>query len=248
MRYIRTRFKLTPFGLPRYSVPGTNSELPGLSTRGRAVPSLIGMVTRRTNIDAASGRSVLLLRQCQRRVKGRDFSALLELLDEEPFFIFHPWVDASIKRFRDHPRFGRQKRGRPKKSYASNPLALLGLVESLLDSGRAKNRHQAFSLIEEWRLTSYDTAKRTYRRELGNTAPREVMIEYLEGTEYVSEAEAEAVRKSARELRPNEAIRLSEMDRESGQPEIVLKAGDAGRKTDNFAIITGVSMVDIGRR
>ncbi len=194
-----------------------------------------------TNIDAVSRRTGRLLRRCQREVKARNFSALFELLDEEPWFTYHPWVKETIERFNGHPRLRRNKRGRPRHYRKFNPEALVGLVESVTRSGRV-NRDRAFGLIEEWGLLSYDTAKRLYRRAMADKTPRGVIIEFPDEAKYVTAAEAEAERAVTQELRPNTSIRRIFQDAESERVEILFEGGDRGLRTSDFAIITSASV------
>ena len=193
-----------------------------------------------TNIDAVSGRTGRLLRRCQQQVKARNFSALLELLGEEPWFIYHPWVKETIERFSGHPRLRRNKRGRPRHYLKFNPEALVGLVESLTRTGRV-NRDRAFGLIEEWGLISYDTAKRLYRRAQADKTPRGVIIEFPDEAVYVTAAEAEAKRAATEELRPYTSIRRTFQDAERGPVEILFEGGEPGLRTRDFAIINSVS-------
>lgn len=241
MRYRRIPFRMILFGTPAYSVPGVDRKKGAIDTSFHEKLGIVGVETRKTNIDAVSRRTGRLLRRCRREVKARNFSALLELLDEEPWFIYHPWVEETIERFSGHPLLRRNKRGRPRHYRKFNPDALVGLVESLIRSGRV-NRNRAFGLIEEWGLVTYDTAKRLYRRVQTDKTPRGVIVEFPDEAVYVTAAEAEAERAAAEELRPYTSVRRIFQDAERGPVEIRFEGGEPGLRTDDFAIINQASV------
>jgi len=230
------------FGIPVYPVPSVEGQKGAIETGFPEKSEIVGIETRMTNIDAVSRRTGRLLRRCRQEVKARTFSALLELLDEEPWFIYHPWVEKAFDRFRGHPRLRRKKRGRPPHGYKINPEALFGLVESLIRSGRVKNRDRAFGLIDEWCLLSYKSAKQLYRRVQTDKNPRGVFIEFPDEAVYVTADEARPERAMTEELGPNTSARRTFQHSESGPIEFVLKTGEPGSATHDFAIIKSTSV------
>jgi hypothetical protein len=241
-KYKRIRYRLILFGVPTYSIPSVKSGAGAVDTDFLQRSEVVGAETRMTNIDAVGRRTGRLLRQCRREVKARNFSGIFELLDEEPWFIYHPWVEKAFERFRGHPRLRRRNRGRPRTWRKFNPDALVGLVQSLIRSGRVKSREQAFGLIHESGLLSYDTAKRLYHRVQVDRTPRGVSIEFPDEAAYVTAAEAAAERALAEELRPNTSIRRTFQDAEGGPVEILFEGGEQGVGTRDFAIMNRVSV------
>jgi hypothetical protein len=104
------------------------------------LPTTVNIVCRSTRRRLSAAK---------RGVKARKFSALLELLDEAPWYAYHPWVRDALWRFRDHPRFKRAPK-RPQGRTKLDPLVVMGIVKTLCDGRRARIREQAFGRIEEW--------------------------------------------------------------------------------------------------
>lgn len=242
--YVRTRTVLIAFGVPAYEMSwgagsaGDSSEaLPQVSLRGvSTLPTTVNVVCKSTNTGLAAAK---------RRVKAGDFSALLELLDEAPWYAYHPWVRDALRRFRDHPRLTRPRK-RPRGRTKLDPLVVVGIVNALCDGGRARSRERAFGKIEDWELCSAETAKRLYREALKEAAtkPRAVAIEFPDDAVLVSEAEVQALRAGADALRPYSLIERTITDPERGGPVVVrLEGGEPGPHTRDFFLLTGISVV-----
>ena len=240
--YRSIRTVIVSYGVPAYemswgasSTGDASDALPQVSLRGFSTfPTTVNVVCKSTRTRLAA---------VKRRVKARDFAALLELLDEAPWYAYHPWVRDALRRFRDHPRLKRPRK-RPRGRTKLDPLAVMGVVNALREGRRVRSREQAFWKIEEWGLCSAETAKRLHMKALKEvtTKPRSVAIEFPDDAVLESEAEVQAIRARAETLQPYSTIERTIADPERGQVALRVEGLEAGAPTRDFFLLTRLSV------
>jgi hypothetical protein len=239
-KYTRSRVVLILSAVPQH-VLAEQPELTGSDYDFAKNLLTVGGITRMTTIRAIRQRTNALLKECQRRVKKREFSAVFKLIDEEPWFVCHPWVQDMFKRFADHPRFVR-KPGRRKGKHRMHPFAVKDLVDCLVRASTCSNRAKAYGLIEQCGLMAEETARRLYGRAVNDRTPQGVLIEFPDEMQYLTEEEVQAVRASAELLTPGAEIRRV-IDDEKGMPiEVSFKGGAPGAPTREFLVFDRISI------
>jgi hypothetical protein len=231
--YFRIPVQILVTGIPSFRL---SADPAPIQTGGYDVASILqwlGVTTKPTTVRVATKRTRALLKRCRRRIKARDFSALLELLDVEPYLIHHPWVGNAVSRFEHHPRLKR-RRGRRAGKHKVDPSTIVGLVNAIVAGGRSRNK--AFGLIEQWKLMSLDTAKRLYRRARTDSAPRAVVIEFPDEKVWISAEQAEIEKAAAQYPTPGAPVRRRAQD----GTEIVVGAIDEGKPSDEFVLVHSI--------
>jgi hypothetical protein len=190
MRYIGTPFRISLTGVPQPAdeVVPTTVRMDG-EVKMPETLATSGVSTLPTSVDRAKQAAEALLRQCQERVAAGRAGAILDLLDMNPEFIQHAWVRETHIRLSEEGRL-RRARGRPIGRDKVCPMVVVGLVGHLIETGRAKNREQAFGKLEELGFLTYPAAKDSFYR--GWREPRFKAI-YLEFPELEREMRAEEV-------------------------------------------------------
>ena len=117
-----------------------------------------GIETLPTSIEDAQARVNGRLQEVERRLKRGDHQGLVDILDDHPRLIAHPWVRAELIKWLATGRSYR-KRGRRRRTFFRCALVIAGIVEELIRRGLAANKEQAFHwLADHWQM-SYDSAK-----------------------------------------------------------------------------------------
>jgi hypothetical protein len=190
MRYMGTPFRISLTGVPQLAdeaVP-TTVQTDG-DVKMPETLAISGVSSLPTSVDRAKREAEALLRQCQQRVAAGRAGAILDLLDINPEFIQHAWVRETHIRLSEEGRL-RRAPGRPIGRDKVCPMVVVGLVGHLIDTGRVKNREQAFGKLEELGVMTYAAAKDSFYR--GRREPRFKAI-YLEFPELEREMRAEEV-------------------------------------------------------
>lgn len=222
MRYIGRPFRIVLPGIPH---PGDGVVPTAVREDGQVkMPETLainGVSTLPTSADRAKREADALLRQCQERVAVGRAAAILELLDINPEFITHTWVRETYIRLGEEGRL-RRARGRPIGRDEVCPMVVVGLVAHLIETGRVKNREQAFGKLEELGLMTYAAAKDSFYR--GWREPRFKPI-YLEFPELEREMTAEEVAyfRRAEMVEPGRTITRMFDDPQLGRVEFGLK-------------------------
>lgn len=152
---------------------------------------VLGLSTLSGQPDRAMREAEALLRECWHRHRRGDRCAILALLDLNPFFIGVRWVREELLRLLDGG-LPLQKRGRPRGRYNVHPLVVVGLVEHLVETGRAANQEQAFGKLEELRVLPYGSAKDAFYRGVREKRFRPILLLFPELAQSVSAEESAA--------------------------------------------------------
>jgi hypothetical protein len=183
---------------------------------------ITGVFARPTCPERARQQAEELLRHCRERLRRGDRSAILELLDLNPEFIAVQWVREELFRLVEGG-LPLRMRGRPWGRYKRNPLFVVGLVEHLIATKRAKNPEQAFGRLEELGVLSYESAKESFYRGLREKRFKPVLIEFPELRQVISEEEAAQLLGIAEIVQPgNKSVRRWE-DSRLGTIELVIE-------------------------
>jgi len=222
MRYIGTPCRISLVGVPQpadEAVP-TTGRMDG-EVKMPETLAISGVSTLPTSVDRAKREAEALLRQCQERVAAGRAGAILDLLDMNPEFIQHAWVRETYTRLREAGRL-RRAPGRPIGRDKVCPMVVVGLVGHVIETGRVKNREQAFGKLEELGLMTYAAAKDSFYR--GWREPRFKAI-YLEFPELEREMRAEEVAyfQRAEMVEPGRTIKRTFEDPRLGRVEFGLR-------------------------
>jgi hypothetical protein len=156
----------------------------------REIP-VLGISTLSSQPNRAIREAEVLLRECWHRHRRGDRSAILELLDFNPFFISVRWVREELVRLLEGG-LPLRRQGLPRGRYEMHPLLVVGLVEHLIATGRAANREQAFGKLEELRVLPYGSAKDGYYRGLREKRFRSIVLAFPELAQEISAEESAA--------------------------------------------------------
>jgi hypothetical protein len=131
-----------------------------------------------------------LLRRCKHRLRKGERWAILDLLEVNIEFITVPWVRESLGRLLKGG-LSLRRPGRPRFRYARHPLFIVGLVQVLIEQGRAKNTERAFHLVAELGLElSYEIVKRAYYQALRDARFGPIVLRFPELAREISAEEA----------------------------------------------------------
>jgi hypothetical protein len=243
--YVRHPFVSVLYGVPNVQVREEIVKTARTQT-GRVGRYLIGGVsTLVTNVNAALASTEAKLAECRRAVAKRNFSPVVELLRAEPWFCEHPWVKEILRRFGDHPRFKR-KRGKFYR-HKLDPLALMGLVNALRESGKARSRAQAYARLEGWGLVSERQAKRLYKKARSDPSCRAYAIVFPKERRF-TEDEVNAIRAGYPFLQPGQTV-VSKVEVPGlGPVDVQFIAHDAGEPTKDFVIFSSITINFPNRR
>jgi len=183
---------------------------------------ITGIFTRPTCPERARQQAEELLRHCRERLRRGDRSAIPELLDLNPEFIAVRWVREELFRLVEGA-LSLRKRGRPWGRYKRNPLFVVGLVEHLIATKRAKNPEQAFGKLEELGVLSYDSAKECFYRGLREKRFEPVLMEFPELAQVISEEEAARLFRVAEVVQPGKRSTRKWEDPRLGTVELVIE-------------------------
>lgn len=228
------RYELIPFrmvipGIPLVAdggLPSGPSEEDGGFHAPEEIP-IRGVSTVECCADRAKREADELLRRCRRDLRCGDRSAILDLLDLNPEFICVAWVQAELLRLLQGG-LPLRKRGRPKGRYNLHPLVVVGLVEHLIATGRARNREQAFGKLEELQVLPYESAKDAFYQVVGEKRFRPVLVEFPELAREVSAEEESAWRERVEVLGPGRKITRTWTHPQLGTVETTFKARPSG--------------------
>ncbi len=182
---------------------------------------ITGVFARPTCPERARQQAEGLLRHCRERLRRGDRSAIPELLDLNPEFISVRWVREELLRLLEGG-LPLRKRGRPWGRYKMHPLFVVGLVEHLIATKRAKNPEQAFGRLEELGVLSYDSAKECFYRALRENRSEAVLMEFPELRQVISEAEAARLFSAVEIVQPGKKSRRTWEDPRLGTAELVI--------------------------
>jgi len=144
-----------------------------------ATLAINGISTPTTSVDLAKNEADALLRRCRELVAVGRAEAILELLDINPEFIKDAWVRETYIRLAEEGRL-RRAPGRPIGRDKVNPMVVVGLVGHLIETKRAKNREQAFGVLEELGLMTYAAAKDSFYRSRREARFKPIYLEFPE--------------------------------------------------------------------
>jgi hypothetical protein len=220
-RYTRTPAYLVVRGIPvprAGSVPTSPPEVEGYCWPEEIV---LGAIHSGTVQAARAERDAeALLRWCRDRVRRGDRTALLDLLDLNPAFIADRWVREEVGRLMEGGLLAR-RRGRPKGRCLRHPLAVMGLIQYLIEMGHAANPEQAFGQCEALGILPYDTAKRCYYEARGDRRFRPILLKFPEYTEEVPSDDTE--RRTSHVLGPGVEVTATWADPRFGTVRIAFR-------------------------
>lgn len=223
------RYEITPFRIVLSGIPiPADGALPAGPSEERdacqwpAELPITGVFTRPTCPEGARRQAEELLRHCGERRRRGDRSAIPELLDLNPEFISVRWVREELVRLLEGG-LPLRKRGRPWGRYKRNPLFVMGLVEHLMATKRAKNVEQAFGRLEELGVLSYDSAKEGFYRGLREKRFEAVLMEFPELRQVISAEEAARLFGAAEIVQPGKKSRRTWEDPRLGTVELVIE-------------------------
>ena len=159
----RETYEAIPFRMACPAVPVPSLGEPPLGSAEQFLAK--GVRTLPGCPEAAQEQAEMLLQHAKRRARRGDRDAVRKLLAFNPAFAVDPWVRQELLRVTMTGRSSRS-RGRPKDSGMLHPLLVVGLIEELIVSGRAKSREQAFAELEELVGLNYASAKRVFYEAL----------------------------------------------------------------------------------
>ncbi len=223
-RYEITPFRMVLSGIPipaDGALPGGPSEESDACQWPAELP-ITGVFTRPTCAERARQQAEELLRHCRDRQRRGDRSAIPELLDLNPEFISVRWVREELVRLLEG-RLPLRKRGRPWGRYKMHPLFVVGLVEHLMATKRAKNPEQAFGRLEELGMLSYDSAKECFYRGLREKRFEPILMEFPELRQVISDVEAARLFGAAEIVQPGKKSRRTWEDPRLGTVELVIE-------------------------
>jgi hypothetical protein len=206
--YKRTRARIIVPLIPRFAADTFPKEPP--EKEGYRLPaelSLTGASGPPTCLREAQQEGEELLRRCRERVRRGERAAIWELLEINPAFIANAWVREQTTRFLEGG-LSTGRRGRRPGTFKVHPLVIVGLVQQLIESGRARNPERAFVELDEFGLVSYDSAKDAYYRALRDSRYRPVLVELPGFAEVISEEQHEAALRRGRRLQSGDEITL----------------------------------------
>ncbi len=222
-RYEIIPFRMVLSGIP-IPAPGALPDGPSEESEACQWPAelpITGVFTRPTCPERARQQAEELLRQCRARLRRGDRSAIPELLDLNPEFISVRWVREELVRLLEGG-LPLRKQGRPWGRYKRHPLFVMGLVEHLMATKRAKNPEQAFGRLEELGLLSYESAKECFYRGLREKRFEPVLMEFPELRQVISEGEAARLFGAAEIVQPGRKSRRTWEDPRLGTVELVI--------------------------
>ncbi len=183
---------------------------------------VVGVFTRPTCPEDARRHAEELLRHCRERLRRGDRSAILELLDLNPEFLSVGWVREELFRLVEGESL-RRKRGRPWNRYRKHPLVVIGLVEHLIATNRAKNPEQAFGKLEELGLLSYESAKECFYRGRREKRFEAVLMEFPELRQLISVEAAAPLLRVVEMVQPGKKVTRTWEDPRFGTVELVIE-------------------------
>jgi hypothetical protein len=182
-----------------------------------------GLRTLPTCVADAHKHSHELLRRTQWRVRRGDRRALAELLDYNPEFIAVRWVREEVLKRLAGDRSLR-RRGRPAGSFVMQPLVVVGLVEELMASDRAKNPHTAFKQLESLTGMLYETTKRLYYQALSEPRFRAIFLTFPETSSQLTGEELARVIGASEQLTSGRPSTRTLCETESGPLKVTFEA------------------------
>jgi len=183
---------------------------------------VVGVFTRPTCPERARRQAEELLQHCREQLRRGDRSAILELLDLNPEFLSVRWVREELFRLVEGGSL-RRKRGRPWNRYRKHPLVVIGLVEHLIATKRAKNLEQAFGKLEELGVLSYESAKECFYRGLRDKRFQPILMEFPELRQLISEEAAARLFRAVEIVQPGRKVTRTWEDPRLGTVELVIK-------------------------
>ncbi len=223
------RYEIIPFRMVLSGIPipadGALPDGPSEESDACQWPAelpITGVFTRPTCPERARQQAEELLGHCQERLRRGDRSAIPELLDLNPEFISVRWVREELVRLLEGG-LPLRKRGRPWGRYKVHPLVMVGLVEHLIVTRRAKNPEQAFGRLEELGMLSYDSAKECFYRGLREKRFEPVLMEFPELRQVISEEEAARLFGTAEIVQPGKKSVRRWEDPRLGTVELVIE-------------------------
>jgi hypothetical protein len=183
---------------------------------------ITGVFTRPTCLERARQQAEELLWHCRERLRRGDRSAIPELLDLNPEFISVRWVREELFQLVEGG-CPLRKRGRPWGRYKMHPLFVVGLVEHLMVTKRAKNPEQAFGRLEELGVLSYESAKECFYRAQREKRFEPVLMEFPELRQVISDEEAARLLRTAEVLQPGKKSVRRWEDSRLGTVELVIE-------------------------
>ena len=209
-----------------------------------------GISTLPTNVQWASDRRRWLIAECERRIKARKLPALYRIIEANPELALDHSIRSAVQKLSKTARF-RSGPGRKAHSHNRHPLLMVGLVSDLIQAGKVNNPEQAFYVLQDLNISTYEAARRQYYRALADPRFRGLLIE-LEQAQSQSAEEAESAMQAGEWLRPGGQIRRSVyMPEIGGAAEVTFTATEDGPKgtqkatptdecSDNTLVVTQI--------
>ncbi len=181
-------WEIVPF---QVAVPVIPEFAPAFEPRAgdKAMPVVAGH-TGEIRFASIEETTNALLRSYRRRVDRGDRRALGELLDLNPAFISVEWVAEAVARYAE-TELSIRRTGRPRGTCRRSPLFVVGLVEHLIRTKRAKNLEQVFHWFEEHEVLSYGRVKTLYYQERNDPRVRAVLINQPVGMPFASDEQVQ---------------------------------------------------------
>ncbi len=203
-------YEVTPCRLVAYGVPLVAPEEDFSDPKQIRIR---GLTTLAASLGDAQSRAEGRLKAVKQRIRQGDHQGLVNLLDDYPEFIAHPWVRKEwIKWIATGRSF--RKPGRRMGSVIRHPLIVAGMVDELVRRGWAKNKHKAFEWLDEHLCINYDMVKEQYYRAWSEERFRAVLIENPVGARSRTPDEIEHTIDQAETLESGKTItRVVEMPR-----------------------------------
>ncbi len=183
-----------------------------------------GVSTLPGSVGEAERQADELLKDCRRRVRNGDTTAILDRLEVNPAFILDPWVLEKLIKFMRSGRL-RRRRGRPRGRFRVHPLVIAGLVQACEARGLAKGRENAFAKIAEWLgVLSYERVKELFYQAWGEERFRAILLKYPRFAQSVAGEEVANRLRDAEPLGPGGKITRTVENPKLGTVEVTFEA------------------------
>lgn len=165
-------YRLTPVSISLRMIPSFASDAqPGnLATIGAYSPAM-----NVNEIESGAKETESLLKKYKELYRKGNRRAVLDLIDINPAFALDAWVAEKVYAIRK-TGFPSRRRGRPYGTSSFHPLIILGLVDWMISTGKAKNKERTFWEIKDWWDCSYDTIKKKYYDAKGNKYIQQLLV------------------------------------------------------------------------
>jgi hypothetical protein len=164
-----------------------------------------GLTTFATSLEEAQARIDGLLREVDQRLRKGDHQGLVDILDDHPQLVAHPWVRQELVKWLATGRSYR-KPGRRRGSVYRRALVVAGIVEELIRRGLAENKERAFCWLADHHYMSYDAAKYQYYQAWNDERFKPILFNLAAEPKSVSGQEFFDIHSKAEVLKAGQSI------------------------------------------